>query len=120
MIKAMTSDRGEFTSNEFHKYCEDNGIRRQLTVSTASQQNGVAERKNRTILEMARGMLKSKKLLKELRAEAVACVVYLSNRSPTRSVWGRTPQEASSERSLLSPHLKVFWKHSSRSRTRRE
>jgi hypothetical protein len=80
VIKAIRSDRGgEFTSNEFLKYCEDNGIRRQLTVPRSPQQNGVAERKNRTILEMARSMLKSKRLPKELWAEVVACAVYLSN-----------------------------------------
>ncbi|KAK9100717.1 hypothetical protein Scep_024147 [Stephania cephalantha] len=94
-IKAMRSDRGgEFTSREFHELCEANGIRRPMTVPRSPQQNGVAERKNRTILDMARSMLKSKKLPKEFWAEAVACAVYLSNRSPTRSVWGKTPQEA--------------------------
>ena len=94
-IKAMRSDRGgEFTSNEFQEFCEANGIRRPMTVPRSPQQNGVAERKNRTILNMARSMLKSKKLPKEFWSEAVACVVYLSNCSPTRSVWGKTPQEA--------------------------
>ncbi|MCI33542.1 retrovirus-related pol polyprotein from transposon tnt 1-94, partial [Trifolium medium] len=49
VIKAIRSDRrGEFTSNEFLKYYEDNGIRRQLTVPRSPQQNGVAKRKNRT------------------------------------------------------------------------
>ncbi|CAJ2639360.1 unnamed protein product [Trifolium pratense] len=109
VIKAIRSDRGgEFTSNEFLKYCEDNGIRRQLTVPRSPQQNGVAERKNRTILEMARSMLKSKRLPKELWAEAVACAVYLSNRSPTRSMLGKTPQEAWSGRKLGISHLRVF------------
>ncbi|CAJ2633694.1 unnamed protein product [Trifolium pratense] len=109
VIKAIRSDRGgEFTSNEFLKYCEDNGIRRQLTVPRSPQQNGVAERKNRTILEMARSMLKSKRLPKELWAEAVACAVYLSNRSPTRSVLGKTPQEAWSGRKPGISHLRVF------------
>ncbi|PKU78070.1 Retrovirus-related Pol polyprotein from transposon TNT 1-94 [Dendrobium catenatum] len=91
-IKAMRSDRGgEFTSKEFQEFCEANGIRRSLTVPGSPQQNGVAERKNRTILDMARSMLKSKKLPKEFWAEAVSCAVYLTNRSPTRSVWGMTP-----------------------------
>ena len=52
-IKAMRSDRGgEFTSKEFKEFCEANGIRRPLTVPRSPQQNGVAERKNRTILDM--------------------------------------------------------------------
>ena len=108
-IKAMRSDRGgEFTSKEFQEFCEANGIRRPLTVPRSPQQNGVAERKNRTILDMARSMLKSKKLPKELWAKAVACAVYLSNRSPTRSVWGKTPQEAWSGRKPGISHLRVF------------
>ncbi|KAH9670830.1 hypothetical protein KPL70_017126 [Citrus sinensis] len=72
-IKAMRSDRGgEFTSKEFLEFCEANGIQRPLTVPRSPQQNGVAERKNRTILDMARSMLKSKRLPKEFWAEAVA------------------------------------------------
>ncbi|KAH9745481.1 hypothetical protein KPL70_004087 [Citrus sinensis] len=59
-IKAMRSDRdGEFTSKEFLEFCEANGIRRPLTVPRSPQQNGVAERKNRTILDMAKSMLKN-------------------------------------------------------------
>ena len=108
-IKAMRSDRGgEFTSKEFQEFCDANGIRRPLTVPRSPQQNGVAERKNRTILDMARSMLKSKNLPKEFWAEAVACAVYLSNRSPTRSIWGKTPQEAWSGRKPGISHLRVF------------
>ena len=108
-IKAMRFDRGgEFTSNEFQELCEANGIRYPLTVPRSPQQNGVAERKNKTILNMAWSMLKSKKLPKELWVETVACAVYLSNRSPTRSVWEKTPQEAWSERNPQISHLRVF------------
>ncbi|KAE8727985.1 hypothetical protein F3Y22_tig00004899pilonHSYRG00012 [Hibiscus syriacus] len=108
-IKSMRSDRGgEFTSREFQEFCEANGIRRPMTVPRSPQQNGVAERKNRTILDMARSMLKSKKLPKEFWAEAVSCAVYLSNRSPTRSVWGKTPQEAWSGRKPGISHLRTF------------
>ena len=65
-IKALKSDRGgEFLSNEFTGFCEKNGIRRPLTIPRTPQQNGVSERKNRSILNMARSMLKSKRLPKE-------------------------------------------------------
>ena len=50
-VKALRTDRGgEFCSNEFIKFCEEKGIRRQLTAAYIPQQNGVAERKNRIIL----------------------------------------------------------------------
>jgi len=68
----------------------------------------VAERKNRTIFDMAQNILKSKKLPKVFWAEVVACAVYLSNRSPTRSVWEKTPQEAWSGRKPGISHLRVL------------
>ena len=108
-IKALRSDRGgEFTSNKFEQFCEANGIRHFLTVPMTPQQNGVVERKNRTILNMARSMLKSKKMPKEFWAEAVSCAVYLSNLSPTISVPGKTPQEAWTSRKPNVSHLRVF------------
>lgn len=52
-IKGLRIDRGgEFTPQDFTKFCSDNGIRRQLTTTYTSQQNGIAERKNRTIMNM--------------------------------------------------------------------
>lgn len=105
----MRSDRGgEFTSNEFKEFCKTNEIRRPLTVPRSPQQNGVVERKNRTILNMARSMLKTKRMPKEFWAEAVDCAVYLSNRCPTKSVWNKTPQEAWSGRKPSVSHLRVF------------
>ncbi|KAL0334640.1 UNVERIFIED_CONTAM: Copia protein [Sesamum radiatum] len=108
-IKALRTDRGgEFTSNEFKAFCELHGIRRPMTVPRTPQQNGVAERKNRTVLNMARTMLKSKEMPKEFWAEAVACAVYLLNRSPTRSLEKITPQEAWSGWKPSVKHLRVF------------
>ncbi|TYK18672.1 Retrovirus-related Pol polyprotein from transposon TNT 1-94 [Cucumis melo var. makuwa] len=108
-IKALRSDRGgEFTSNEFKTFCAENGIRRPMTVPFTPQQNGVVERKNRTILNMARSMLKCKKMPKEFWAQAVECTVYLSNRSPTRSLWNKTPQQAWTGRKPSIGHLRVF------------
>lgn len=61
LLKVLRSDRGgEYNSNEFGKFCEDIGLERQLTVGYSPQQNGVAERKNKTIVEMAKSMLHEK------------------------------------------------------------
>ncbi|KAK2992531.1 hypothetical protein RJ640_002425 [Escallonia rubra] len=61
LIKVLRSDRGnEYTSNEFHKFCEDEGVERQLTVGYTPQQKGVSERKNQTVMEMAKSMLHDK------------------------------------------------------------
>jgi transposase InsO family protein len=91
-IKTLRSDRGgEFTSKEFVIFCEQKGIRRFLTTPYSPQQNGVAKRKNRTILDMVRSMLKSKNMPKEFWAEAVRCAIYLQNRCPTASLENITP-----------------------------
>ena len=50
-------NRGEYTSKEFDGYCRPEGIKRQLTVPYTPEQNGVAERKNRSIVGVARAML---------------------------------------------------------------
>ncbi|GKV16599.1 hypothetical protein SLEP1_g27221 [Rubroshorea leprosula] len=79
-IKKLRSDNGkEYTSNDFNLFCEEAGVDHQLTVSYTPQQNGIAERKNRTVMEMARCMLAKKKLPKCFWAEAVYTAVYLLN-----------------------------------------
>jgi len=57
---------------------------------------------------MARSMLKTKKMPKEFWVEVIDCVIYLSNRCPTKSLNGMTPQEAWSRRKPSVSHLKVF------------
>ncbi|KAM1792164.1 hypothetical protein ACFX14_035868 [Malus domestica] len=108
-LVAVRSNRGgEYTSNAFQAYCKEQEIRHQLTTAYTPQQNGIAERKNRTILDMARSMLKEKNLPKELWAKAVACSIYLLNRCPTKSVKRMTPQEAWSGYKPNVAHLRVF------------
>jgi hypothetical protein len=66
----------------------------QTTTMYNPQQNGVAERKNQTIMNMERSLLQEKCMLNLFWAEAVACSVYLLNRSPTTSLKMKVPQEA--------------------------
>ena len=57
-IKEMRTDNGnEYTSNKYHLFCIDAGIEHQLMVTYTPQQNGVSERKNRTVMEMARCLI---------------------------------------------------------------
>ena len=108
-INTLRIDRGgEYFSNKFVKYCKDSGIRHERTVRYTPQQNGVCERKNRTIMEMARCLLKRKKLSSKFWAEAVSCAVYLINRSPTRNLKNCTPHEAWYGKKPNVHHLKVF------------
>jgi len=77
-------------------------------VRRTPQQNGVAERKNRTIVEMASSILQSKDLPKQYWAEAVNTAVYILNRSPTKAVLNKTPYEAWFKRKPKVDHFKVF------------
>lgn len=94
-IRTIRSDNGtEYKNAIFDKFCEDAGIEHQLTTPYTPQQNGVSERKNRSIMEMARCMLHEKELPKNLWAEASSTAVFLLNRLPTRAIEGKTPFEA--------------------------
>ena len=107
--KVVRSDRGgEYTSTTFMEYCEEQDIRRFLTAPYTPQQNGVAERKNRTTLDIVRSMLKSKRMPTEFWAVAVQCAIYVQNRCPHAKLDDQTPQEAWSRQKLTVSHLKVF------------
>eukprot|EP01018_Ginkgo_biloba_P027384 Gb_35302 [translate_table: standard] len=108
-IKILRTNRGgEYISEEFLRFCKDNGIKKQFTTRYTPQQNGIAKRKNRTIQEMARSMIKAKGLSNEYWAEAVGTAIYLLNRSPTKSVRDKSPQEAWSNEKPNVEHLRVF------------
>ena len=108
-IKILRSDRGkEYNNKEFDQFYEDEGIEHQTSVSYSPQQNGVSERKNKIVMEIARSMLKEKCLPKIFWAEAVYTVVYLLNWCPTRAIQNMTPRESWSRQKPLVKHLRVF------------
>jgi hypothetical protein len=108
-LKKLRSDRaGEYTSNEFQEFCVKQEMERQLTIAYSPQQNGVSERRNRTICEMAKSMLIEKEMPMRFWAEAVSTTVYLQNRCYTTSVMEKTPFEAFTRRKPGVKHLKVF------------
>ncbi|KAM1032295.1 hypothetical protein ACFX2I_035891 [Malus domestica] len=108
-VKCLRSDRGgEFLSSEFNHFCDTEGIQRQLSLAYTPQQNGVVERKNRTVIEMAKSMLHDKEMPYYMWAEAVHTAVYILNRCPTKSLANITPFEAYSGRKPGIAHLKVF------------
>lgn len=108
-VKMLRSDRGgEFCSRLFEEFCDENGIARQFTVPYSPQQNGIVERRNRTVVEMARSLLKQMKLSLNLWGEAVRHSVYLLNRLPTRSLTGKTPYETWKKKKPNLEHIRVF------------
>jgi transposase InsO family protein len=108
-IKILRTDNGgEFISKKFNTFCRINGIQQQTTAPYSPQQNGVAERLNRTVVEHARCMLKHKSMKNHFWAEAVSTAVYLKNRSPTKALDNKTPQEVWSGQRPSISHLKIF------------
>ncbi|GKD15447.1 zinc finger, CCHC-type containing protein [Tanacetum coccineum] len=108
-VRMLRTDRGgEFTSNEFTKYCKENGIARQLTAPYSPQQNGVVERRNRTVLSTTRSMMKAMKLPLNFWAEAVRHAIYILNRVPTRALEDKTPYEALYNRKPNLENLRIF------------
>ncbi|KAG8496761.1 hypothetical protein CXB51_007827 [Gossypium anomalum] len=86
-IKYLCTDNGlEFCSNEFNRLCKSEEIVRHLTVRHTPQQNGVAERMNRTIMEKVRCMLSNANLPKSFWAEAASTACFLINRSSSVSI----------------------------------
>jgi hypothetical protein len=107
-LRAFRSDRGgEFNSIQFTELCNEIGLKHFTTAPYSPQQNGVVERRNQTIVEMARCMLKSKKMLSEFWGE-VHTAVYILNRDPTRSLEGMTPYEAWHKKKPRVGHLRTF------------
>jgi hypothetical protein len=71
-VKCLRIDRGgEFTSSEFNKFCSQQGIKGQLTTAYTPQQNGVAESKNQTVMNIVRSILSGKGILKPFWPEAM-------------------------------------------------
>lgn len=86
-VKKIRSDNGgEYCSKEFQDWLAKNGIRRETTAPYTPQQNGVAERGNRTIMEATRSQMHAKKIPMELWNEAVSSSVYVLNRSLSSTI----------------------------------
>ena len=108
-VKAIRADKGgEFTSNAFIRFCTENGIRRELANTGSPWENGVVERKNRTVVEMARTMLEHRELPRSLWAEAASTSVHIINRSPTATLHKTTPYEVYFGRKPDVSHFRVF------------
>ncbi|WVZ71914.1 hypothetical protein U9M48_020443 [Paspalum notatum var. saurae] len=108
-LHVLRTDRGgEFTSLEFGQYCAEVGVGRHLSAPYSPQQNGVVERKNQTVVGMARCMLKAKGMPVAFWGEAVTTAVYILNRASTKALDGQTPFEAWHGRKPDVSHLRTL------------
>jgi transposase InsO family protein len=108
-IKILRLDNGgEFTSNEFKAFCKEVGIKRELSTPYNPQQNGVAKRKNLTIMEAVKAMIHDQGLLMHLWAEATRTTVYVQNKSPHHVLGNKTPEEMFTSKKPEVSHLRIF------------
>ncbi|GJR71882.1 putative ribonuclease H-like domain-containing protein [Tanacetum coccineum] len=93
-VKVIRCDNGtEFKNKVMNHFCEMNGIKREFSVARTPQQNVVAERKNRTLIEAARTMLADSKLPTTFWAEVVNTACYVQNRVLVINPHNKTPYE---------------------------
>lgn len=105
-IKALQSDNGtEYTRSDFKSHLESHGITHRKTVPYCPQQNGVAERSNRTLMEMVRCMLVQSGVSKKFWAEAVMAAAYIRNRCPSSAIDNRIPYELWTNKKLTKEDM---------------
>ena len=110
VVKQFRCDGGkEFDNKRVVELLASRGIEQWIPPPYTPEQNGAAERENRTIVEAARSMLNPSKLPKGLWAEACNTAAYLLNRTGKSSVQNKAPYELWYKRSVgRLDHLKIF------------
>ena len=108
ILAFRTDNGGEYVSHELRQLLQAQGIQHWRTAPYTPEQNGVAERLNRTIVESARSMLQARNLPYGYWGFAVETANYLKNRLPTKAVIGKTPYEAWTGTKPDLKHLQIF------------
>jgi hypothetical protein len=108
-IKTVRSDNGtEYTSHYLEDFLKQEGIRHELTVEYTPQQNGVAERKNRSLVETARCLMIQSGLSASFWAEAILTANHIRNRCPSRSLGGEIPFKMRTRRTPIVSYFRKF------------
>nr|KAJ0198034.1 hypothetical protein LSAT_V11C700343410 [Lactuca sativa] len=103
-----TNGGGESTSHELNHFCDKEGISHMLTNPYAPQRNGIVERRNWTLLEMTRFLMKVKDIPNHFWDEAVRHTTFIINHTPTQEFIGATPFDRFYGEKLNLEDLKVF------------
>ncbi|GJU59185.1 retrovirus-related pol polyprotein from transposon TNT 1-94 [Tanacetum coccineum] len=111
-VKIIRCDNGgEFRNKEMDKFCSRKGIKREFSNARTPQQNGVAKRRNRTLIEAARTMLADAKLPVTFWAEAVNTACYVQNMVLVNKSQNKTPYGLFNGRSPVIGFLRPFGCH---------
>jgi hypothetical protein len=104
----LTDGGGEFDNKQMHEITQEVGLYHRITMPYTAEQNGSAERENRTLMEAARSMLLSTQLPNKLWAEAVNTAAYVLNRTGPTKVNDASPYELWTGKKAPIDHVKVF------------
>jgi hypothetical protein len=111
-IKTLRIDNeGEYTSKEFVAFYKLEGVRRELIIPHNPQQNGVVERKNRSIEEIVKALINDQGLSMYLWAKEAMTTIYVQNRSPHHILKDMTLEESFSGKKPNVEHLRIFGCH---------
>ncbi|GJZ33951.1 putative ribonuclease H-like domain-containing protein [Tanacetum coccineum] len=111
-VKIMRSDNGtEFKNRDMLEFCGNKGIKQEYSNARTPQQNGVAERMNRTLIEAARTMLADSLLPTTFWAEAVSTACYIFNRVRVTKPQNKTPYELLFGHKPIISYIRPFGCH---------
>ncbi|GJY48603.1 putative ribonuclease H-like domain-containing protein [Tanacetum coccineum] len=111
-VKIIRSDNGtEFKNRDMLEFCGNKGIKQEYSNARTPQQNGVAERKNRTLIEAARTMLADSLLPTTFWAEAVSTACYVLNRVRVTKPQNKTPYELLFGQKPIISYIRPFGCH---------
>ncbi|GJV60896.1 putative ribonuclease H-like domain-containing protein [Tanacetum coccineum] len=111
-VKTIRCDNGtEFKNRDFIEFCGSKGIKREYSNARTPQQNGVAERKNMTLIEAARTMLADSFLPNTFWAEAVSTACYVLNRVLVTKPQNKTPYELITGKIPIISYIRPFGCH---------
>ncbi|GJT46017.1 putative ribonuclease H-like domain-containing protein [Tanacetum coccineum] len=111
-VKTIRCDNGtEFKNRDFIEFCGSKGIKREYSNARTPQQNGVAERKNMTLIEAARTMLADSFLPNTFWAEAVSTACYVLNRVLVTNPQNKTPYELITGKIPIISYIRPFGCH---------
>ncbi|GJV13153.1 putative ribonuclease H-like domain-containing protein [Tanacetum coccineum] len=111
-VKIIRCDNGtEFKNRDVIEFCGLKGIKREYSNARTPQQNGVAERKNRTLIEAARTMLADSFLPNTFWAEAVSTACYVLNRVLVTKPHNKTPYELLTGKTPIISYIRPFGCH---------
>ncbi|KAK1695928.1 hypothetical protein QYE76_012625 [Lolium multiflorum] len=109
LIKAIRTDNGtKFKNYTMQEFVDDEGIKHEFSAPYTPQQNGVVERKNRTIIEMARTMLSEFKSPHNFWGQAISTAFHYSNRLFLRPLHNKTPYELLTGNKPNVMYIRVF------------